>query len=228
MICRHRLDAAGIVLEARESFIAEHGEVYPANEVATRPEAPVYSEENLGYTVRKYLVMAPTGMKLHPRSFAGLGAGNIGKRIDFVKNKLEGVSISIAVNLTDLESSGSRSSILAREGASTGINEAMMIRPLAGNFVVQAHAEGGSLRLQEGFSVPGNFAHFREVGGYDTQKDALVRSLQIAGNLAGIAANKSKTVEMAVDLDGANTSRMMLQGLMTFNKGLVDKLKSGL
>ena len=67
-----------------------------------------------------------------------------------------------------------------------------------------------------------------ETGGFDTQKDAGVKGLQMLGNLMGVAANKSKTVEMALDLDGPTTTRLALQAFSTFNQSLVDKIKAGL
>ncbi len=222
-----RLQERGITIEDREAFIAQHGEVYPATEEASRPDKPVFIEENFGYVTRNYLVMAPTGMKLHPRSFAGIGAGNIGKRIEFVKNKLDGLTIGVMLNVADLESSGSGSSILHTEGASTSAGEGMALAGPTGHIVANGHAEAGMVRMPKGFAVPGTFARFREVGGYDTQKDAVVKTIQIAGALAGVAANKSKTVEMEIDLDGPATTRMALQGLATFNKALVERIQSG-
>lgn len=219
-----RLAEKGVRVEDRDAFITQYGEVYPATEDASSLEKPVYKEENLGYTVRKYVVMAPTGMKLHSRGIAGMGAGNISKRIEFVKSKLDGLAIGVLVNIADLESSGSGSSILRREGASTAAGEGMTLSGPTGYIVINGHADAGIVRMPKGFTVPGNFARFREVGGYDTQKDALVKSLQIAGALAGVAANKSKTVEMEIDLDGPATTRMVLQGLATFNKAVVDKI----
>jgi hypothetical protein len=223
-----RLASEGIRVEDHDAFVAAHGEVYPATEDASTPDKPVYKEENLGYTLRKYLVMAPTGMKLHSRGIAGLGAGNIGKRIDFVKNKLDGLAIGVAVNIADLETSGSGSSILRRDGSSTAAGEGMKVTGPTGALVANGHAEAGSLRMPKGFEVPGNFARFREVGGYDTQKDAVAKSMQLLSALGGVAASKSKTVEMEIDLDGPATTRMALQGLMTFNKALVAKIQAGL
>jgi len=90
--------------------------------------------------------------------------------------------------------------------------------------VAQVHAEGGSLRLAQPVPVPGAFARMREVGGYDSNKDGVARSMQILSNMAGVAANTTKTVEMQVDLDGQATPRMVLQGLTGFNQALVEKL----
>jgi len=225
---QQRLHSAGVPLEPSDSFIAQHGAVYPATETASTAEIPVYVEEDLGYTQRKYMVFAPTGMKLQPRGIAGLGAGNIGTRIDWVKNRLEGLSIGVALNFTTLESSGSGSSILHRDGSSTSAQPGMSISTPSRAMVVQGHVDAGTLSMPKPTVVPGDFATMRETGGFDTQKDAGVKGLQMLGNLMGVAANKSKTVEMALELDGPSTARLALQALGTFNQQLVEKIKAGL
>lgn len=222
-----RLAEKGVQVEDRDAFVAQHGEVYPATEEASTFNRPVYVEENHGHVQRKFIVMAPTGMKLHPRSWAGMGAGDIGKRIEFGKNKLEGLAIGVVVNIAALESSGSSSSLLS-SGSSTAAGEGMTVSAPNGMVVVQGHAEAGMLRMPKGFSVPGSFARFREVGGFDSQKDSLVKSIQIIGALGGVAPNTSKIVEMEIDLDGPAMSRMALQGLATFNQAVVDALRSQL
>jgi len=225
---QQRLQAVGVSLVPAESFTAQHGAVYPANEAASTADAPVFVEQNLGYTKRKYMVFAPTGMKLHPRGIAGLGAGNIGSRIDWVKNKLDGLSVGVALNFTALESSGSGSSILHTEGSSTAAKPEMSISAPPDAVAAVGHVEAGAVRMTKATVVPGSFGVLRETGGFDTQKDAGVKGLQILGNLMGVAANKSKRVEMALDLDGPSTTHMAMQALSTFNQQLTDKIKAGL
>ncbi len=222
---KERLAARGVKVEDTLAFVAQYGAVYQATEPASTAAAPVYVEQNLGHVQRKYLVMAPAGMKLHARGLAGLGAGDIGKRIEFSKSGMDGIAIGVAVNIAALETSGSGSSILHRDGSSTAAGEAMSITAPPGAFVASGHVDAGALRMPKAIKPQGNFARFREVGGYDTQKDGVVRALQIAGNLAGVAANKSKTVELQVDLDGPTASRMASQGLATFNAALSDQFK---
>lgn len=225
---QQRLQGAGVTLEPADAFTGQYGAVYPATEAASTTDTPVYVEENLGYIQRKYMVFAPTGMKLQPRGIAGLGAGNIGTRIDWVKNKLEGLSVGVALNFTALETSGSGSSILHRDGSSTSAQPVMSIATPSGSVVAQGHVDAGALRLPKPTVVPGDFATLRETGGFDTQKDAGVKGLQMLGNLMGVAANKSKTVDMALELDGQATTRLALQGLSTFNQSLVNSIKAGL
>lgn len=219
---KQRLAAKGVALQD-----AAGDAVYPTTEAASVPGAPVYAEQNLGYTVRKYLVMAPTGMKLHARGFAGLGAGNIGVRMDWSKTKQDAIDVGVAVNIAGLASSGSGSSILHREGASVDAGAGMSLFTPPASAAISGHVDAGALRMSKPLAIPGSFASFREVGGFDSQKNGVVRALQIAGNLAGVAANKSKTVEMEVDLDGPATARMALQGLASFNEALAERLKAG-
>jgi hypothetical protein len=89
---------------------------------------------------------------------------------------------------------------------------------------VQGQADGGAIRMEKPIIVAGSFANFREVGGYDSNKDAVARSMMLISNLAGVAANKTKRVEMEVDLDGPASSKMMLGGLASFNQGITEQL----
>lgn len=224
---QERLAASGVKLEDAAGFTAQNGAVYAATEAASTIGAPVYVEQDLGYTERKYLVLTPTGMKLHERGFAGMGAGDMGKRIDWSKSGFDGIAVGVAINIAALESSGSGSSIWNRAGASTGAGEGMTVSAPPGAVAASGHVDGGSLRAPKGITVAGNFARFREVGGFDSQKNVAVVALQAVGNLAGVAANKSKVVEMEVDLDGPTTSRMVLSGLATFNQALTEQFKAG-
>ncbi|MCF8160144.1 MAG: hypothetical protein K9J76_05545 [Polaromonas sp.] len=225
---QQRLLHAGVTPDPADAFISQHGAVYPATEAGSTANSPVYIEENLGHTKRKYMVFAPTGMKLQPRGFAGLGAGNMGIRMDWVKNKFEGLNVGLALNFASLESSGSGSSILNRDGSSTAAQPVMSIATPSGSVVAQGHVDAGALYMPKPTTVPGDFAKMRETGGFDTQKDAGVKGLQMLGNLMGVAANTSKTVEMELELDGTTTTRLALQAMSTFNQSLVDKIKAGL
>ncbi|HRI90302.1 MAG: hypothetical protein JNM54_13880 [Candidatus Accumulibacter sp.] len=224
---KERLAAGSVEVEDAAAFTAANGAVYAATEAASTIQAPVYVEQDLGHTTRKYLVLTPTGMKLHERGFAGLGAGNMGKRIDWSKSGFDGIAIGVAINIAALETSGSGSSILNPDGANTGAGEGMSVTAPPGAIAASGHVDGGSLRMAKGIAVGGNFARFREVGGFDSQKNAAVVALQVVGNLAGVAANKSKVVEMEVDLDGPTTSRMALSGLATYNQALAEQFKAG-
>lgn len=214
-----RLAAAGIQAEDMANFVSANGEVYPVTEDASRPGAPVVLDKG-----RKYLVLAPSGMKLHARGFAGLGAGNIGNRISWSKTGLEALSVSMAVNIAELGSSGNRSSIFSRS-AEVSVGEGMSISNPPDGGIAQTHANVTALRIKEPLPVPGKFADFRDVGGYDTSKDAIATGLGILSNLAGVAAIQSKKIETEVDLDLPEMARLALSGMVTVNQAIVDRMK---
>ena len=217
-----RLQAAGLKPEPAESFVRDHGAIYEAGAEASKPGAPVYEEAELGYGKRKYLVLVPSGTRMVARGFIGLGAGNIGKRIEFSKSQLEGVSVGMVVNLAAQESSGGGSSMFKR-GSSASASAAMEVAMAPKSVgVLQTHAHTQVVSLTAPLAVPGQFANLREVGGYDTQKDALVQGLNMLGRLTmGLAGNNSKKVDMVLDVDNAALARMALQGLATANSAAV-------
>jgi len=217
-----RLEAKGLKPEPAEAFVKENGAVYEATLDATRAGAEVYEDIELGYGKRKYMVFVPTGTKMVSRGFAGLGAGNISKRIDFSKSNMEGVSMGMVVNLAAQESSGGGSSMFKR-GSSANASAAMEIAmPPKQAGIVQTHAMTHVFSLTGPLPVPGQFANLRETGGYDTQKDAAVKALQIFGALTmGVAGNTSKRIDMALDVDNAALARQALQGIAAVNEATV-------
>lgn len=221
-----RMEAAGLKPEPAEPFVQANGAVYEAGGDGSKPGAEVYEEVELGYGKRKYMVFVPTGTKTVARGFIGLGAGNIGKRIDFSKSNMEGVSVGMVVNLAAQESSGGGSSMFKR-GSSANASAAMEVGVPPKQFgVLQTHATTQAVQLTAPLPVPGQFANFREVGGYDTQKDALVKGIQILGALTmGVAGNSSKKVDMAVDVDGAALARHALQGMASTNQAMVGAIQ---
>jgi hypothetical protein len=221
-----RMEAAGLKPEPAEAFVKENGAVYEATVEATKPGAEVYEDVELGYGKRKYLVMAPTGTRMVSRGFAGIGAGNIGKRIDFSKGNMEGVSVGMVVNLAAQESSGGGSSMFKR-GSSANASAAMEVAMAPKHFgILQAHATGGAVSLNGPVPVPGQFANLRQTGGYDTQKDTAVKALQIVGALTmGLGANQSKRIDMALDVDNAALVRQALQGMTAVNQAAVSAIQ---
>jgi hypothetical protein len=224
---RARLTAAGVKLEDADEFVRQNGAVYETTESASKPGSPVLLSKTIGQTERKYLVMAPTGMKIHSRGIIGLGAGSIGKRVDYVSNKLEGMSVTMAVNVAALESSGTGSSIF-RRSSSADAKESMSINSGPDSLLLQTHANTQGVRMTKPLVLEGNFANFREAGGYDSSKDAVARTVGVLNNLAGMGANQRKRVDMEVDLDGPTTGRMALRGLVTLNEAIAQHIKGSL
>ncbi|RYX88519.1 MAG: hypothetical protein EOO28_35990 [Comamonadaceae bacterium] len=220
-----RLEAAGAKPEAAESIIKEAGgAVYEATLEGSKPGAPVTDEADLGYGKRRYLVFAPTGMKLNSRGFAGLGAGNISQRINYSKSNLEAISVVMAINIAAQESSGSGSSLF-RRGSSANASAAMEIGGMPRMLMLQSHAQTQTLNAQAALPVPGQFATMRESGGYDTRNDAAVAGIQALGRMMGSAGNNSKRVDMTLDVDTAAMSRMAYQGLVSMNQGIAGAIR---
>jgi hypothetical protein len=223
---QERARQAGLNLESAERFVAEHGAVYDTTEPASTAAQPVEEKANEGYGARNYLVMAPTGMRLHSRGFTGIGAGNISNRIAYVQKQLEGLSIGYSVNLAATESTGGGSSILKR-GSSANASAAMSVGMPPSMVLAQTHANANILRPAQRLDVPGQFANFRETSRFDTRSDALMVGLTQLSRQAGVAANQSMKIDMTVDLDPNAYASLALQGLASFNQALVERLKTG-
>lgn len=91
--------------------------------------------------------------------------------------------------------------------------------------IAQTHAKLTALRFKDPLPVPGKFADFRDVGGYDSSKDTIATGLGILSNLAGVAAIQSKKIETEVDLDLPEMAHLALSGMATVNQAIVDRMK---
>jgi len=220
-----RMEAAGARPEPADAIMKEAGgAVYDATLEGSKPGAPVTDEADLGHGKRRYLVFAPTGMKLNSRGFAGLGAGNISQRITYSKTNLEAISVVSAIKIATKESSGSGSSMF-RRGSSANASAAMEAGGAPRMLLLQSHALTQALNVNGALQVPGQFATMRESGGYDTRNDAAVQGIQALGRMMGQAGNQSKRVEMTLDIDTAAMSRMALQGLVSMNQGIAGAIR---
>lgn len=219
-----RLESAGVKPEPAAKLAQEFGVVYEANLPGSTAAAPVYDDMDLGYGKRKYLVLTPTGMQLNPRGFAGLGAGNMGNRMTYIKSNVEAISVALAVHIAAQESSGGGSSLF-KQGSSASASAAMEIAAAGRAWPVQSHAHTQSLQFKGTLAVPGDFATLKEVGGYDSQKDGAVVAIQALGRLFGQAANNSKRVDMAVDVNMPAMTQMALRGLSSVNQAIAASVK---
>ena len=219
-----RLEAAGAKPEPAEAIIKEYGVIYEANQPGSTAAAPVYDDLDLGYGKRKYLVLAPTGTLLNSRGFAGLGAGNISSRMNYSKGNAEAISVAMAVHIAAQESSGGGSSLFKR-GSSANASAAMEIAGAARAAALQSHAQSQSYLFKAPLAVPGDFATLKEVGGYDSQKDAAVGAIQALGRLFGQAANNSKRVDMAVEVNMPAMTQMALRGLASMHQAMANGMK---
>ncbi|NIC42391.1 hypothetical protein [Aquabacterium sp. A08] len=219
---KSRLAAAGLRVVYTPP---EGGGVYEPTETASLPGAPVFTSQSYGYGKRQLLVMAPTGMKTISRGIAGIGAGHIGRRIDWSKKGWDGMSVTHVVNIAEMESSGSRSSILSRE-ASADASARLSVGHAPGEYVVQMHVGGGLLHMKEGVVVPGEFAQWRTVKTYDSRKDMAMVALGALRNSMGQAQDTLVRVEKEVDLNGPVMARLALQGMATVNQAIASRLQA--
>jgi hypothetical protein len=213
-----RLTAAGVDLQ---TGAPEGGGVYTATEVASQPGQPVTVEKHLGHSKRRFVVMAPTGMKLLSRGLAGIGAGDIGRRIEWSKQGWEGMAITQTVSIAELESSGNASSILRRNSSAEASSQ-LTVGNAPGDFLIQTHVGGGLVHFAEPVRVPGSFANFRTVGGFDSRTDTTSQVIGRLQNLMGQGANQVVRVDKEVDLDGPSLARLALQGLVTINQAMAE------
>lgn len=217
---KDRLAAAGLSVQTTEP---EGGGVYSATEAGSAPGAPVWIDQNVGHVKRRLLVLTPTGTRFVSRGFAGIGAGNIGKRIEWGGKNWEGLSVTQTVNIAELESSGSGSSIW-RRGSSAEASSSLTVGLAPGDFLVQTHVGGGLLRMTQPLPVPGAFANFRTVKTFDSDKDTTSRVVGTLQNLMGQGANKVLKVEKEVDVDGPALARLSYQGLASINQAVAQRL----
>ena len=212
-----RMAASGIDMQYAAP---EGGAVYDATENASLPGQPVFIESNLGHTQRRFLVMAPTGMKLVPRGWAGIGAGNIGKRMEWSKNNTEGMSVTQEVNIAAHETSGSGSSIWKRSSSAAASSQLSVGN--ATELLIQTHVNGGLVRTAKAVFLDGQFANFRTVSEFDSDKDMTSRMVGTMQNLMGQGANKSRKVDKEVDIDATAMARLSLQGIATVNQAIAE------
>ena len=90
---------------------------------------------------------------------------------------------------------------------------------------IQSHAHSQSFQIKAPLTVPGEFAVLKEVGGYDSQKDGAVAAIQALGRLFGQAANNSKRVDMAVDVNLPAMTQMAFRGLASVNQAMAASMK---
>ena len=217
---KDRLAAAGLTVQTTEP---EGGGIYTATEAGSAPGAPVWVDQNLGRVKRRLLVLTPTGTKFISRGFAGIGTGNIGKRVEWGGKNWEGLSVTQTINIAELETSGSGSSIF-RRGSSAEASSSLTVGLSPGDFLVQSHMGSGLIRMSEPLPVPGAFANFRTVKTFDSDKDATSRVVGTLQNLMGQGANKVLKVEKEVDVDGPALARLSYQGLASINQAVAQRL----
>jgi hypothetical protein len=94
--------------------------------------------------------------------------------------------------------------------------------------LAQSHVHTQTVAMKKALEIGGGFARFRETSSYDSDTDPVGRATGILTNLAGMGANKSKRVDMEVDLDGPAMGRLSLRGIASVNQALAERIKAGM
>ena len=226
-----RLQEAGLELADAVQITRQHGAVYPATEPASTPGAPVVMNLNAGDTHRRYLALAPSGMRLTARTVAGIGLGNIGARVVFAALGIEGLSLGMALNFSALDPVGPlrRSSYAAPTGGAPGapaLSPLMELAPAPAAALVHAHTQLSLVNLGEALVLAGEFARLRPVPELEAApKETLAPLLSLGRRLLG-GAPPTPRVEALLELDGPATARLALFALSAANQGIVDAIKA--
>ena len=124
-----RLTAAGVLLADAQAVVREHGAVHAATDAASTPAAPVVLESRTGNTLRRYLVLAPAGMRIVNRNAAGIGPGNPAARLAYPARGVEGLSLAMAINLSALDAGGARVPSFASPGGLPTLSPLLELAP---------------------------------------------------------------------------------------------------
>ena len=248
-----RLARAGVSVTPAEQIVPEYGAVYTASEAPSAPGKPVYYEARSGESLRRYLVLAPSGMKVVPRGLTGVGVGNLSARLAYPAKGVEAVSLAIAVNTTGLDGVADRVSTFIGSDDMYTLSPLLEVRPAPASALVHAHAQLALVNLDEALVLDGEFARIRRTT-YDAAAtippneplrllgktlDNVVGSLfgqsgrgrgPITGAGAdgqiGTAIAERKRVPVLLELDGPALARMMLYGVSAANEAIAETLRS--
>lgn len=221
-----RLAAAGVVLADPATVVREHGAVYEATDPASAPGAPVLLESKQGNTTRRYLAMAPSGMRLVPRSAAGIGLGNIAARVAYPAKRIEGLSLAMAINLSALDATGQRATSFAAPGGLPTLSPLMELAPAPSAALVHAHAQLALVNLGEALVPAAEFARLRRapMDGPIPSNDPLLPLISIGRRLLG--EQGPQRIDALLELDGPATARLVVFLTSAANQAIADALKA--
>ena len=220
---RARLEAASVVLEPAAPIVASFGAVFDATEPASAAGAPVFVTARSAGGTRRYLVLAPTGMKLAARSPTGdLSSVNLVARTAYPLRQVEGLSLSMAINFSTLDSSAPRSSSFGGDPLAA-ISPLMEIGPAPSAALVHAHGQRALVNLNEALLLEGEFGRLRPAppsspdlfGGATRGQDGVG------------AAAPPKRVDVVLETDGPVLARMALFGISAANQAIATALRAG-
>jgi len=222
-----RLATAGVVLADAAAMVRAHGAVYDATEPASLPGAPRVLEAKVGETTRRYLALAPTGMRLVPRSAAGIGVGNIAARVAYPAQGIEALSLAMAINLSALDPAGRRTSTWAAADGAPALSPLMELGPAPSAALVHAHAQLALVNLDEALQLAGEFGRLRPAASPaadSAPRDPLAPLLSLGRRLLGDAG--TPRVDALLETDGPTTARLMLYATSAANQAVANALKA--
>lgn len=220
-----RLAAAGVHPEAAGALLGQGGAVYEASAPASTAAAPVVVESRQGDTLRRYLVLAPSGMGIVPRVPGGLNPGNLAARVAFAAQGIEGLSLAIAVNLSSLDADRPRPASLG--GPAPALAPRMEVVPAPQAALVLAHGQLALVNLAEALVLAPEFGRLVAAGPEADHGPAdPLQALLRLGRRLGVAPGEAPRLDARLELDGPATARTLLYGTAAANQAIADALKA--
>lgn len=223
-----RLAAAGVVLADPAAVVLAHGAVHAATGAGSSADAPVQLVHTQGGTTRRYLALAPTGMRLVPRTAAGIGPGDATARARYLAQRQEGLSLAMALNLSVLDATGTRQPAFAAPGGLPTLSPLMELAPAPAAALVQAHAQQAFVQLNEVLIPAAPFGRLRlaPLDGPIPSNDPLKPLLSFGLRLQGEAP--PRRVEALLDLDGPSTARLAVYLTSAANQAITQAIAQAL
>lgn len=221
-----RLQAAGVVLADAAAVVQAHGAVHAATSPGSDAGAPVQLVHTQGGTTRRYLAMAPTGMRLVPRTPAGIGPGDAAARATYQAQRHEALSLAMALHLSVLDATGARAPAFAAPGGLPTLSPLMELAPAPAAALVHAHAQQAFVNLNEALIPAAPFGRVRlaPLDGPIPSNDPLKPLLNFGLRPQGDAP--PRRVEALLDLDGPSTARLAVYLSSAANQAIADALKA--
>jgi hypothetical protein len=234
---RARLQAAGLPLMTAKALLGVTPAVYEATSSATTTDHWVTVNATVGDRQHRYLVLAPSGMNVVPRSAAGLDPGNVLARVTHLSQKIEALSLGVTFNLSGQDPAGVRPSPYA-VGNDADAAMAQAVAPwleVAAVPVVpliDTHVQGQSVRLAEALTLKPEFGRLTGAATApsdkgDAKPDVLAGPISAAlslGRLVGWVAPPMAALQGSLELDGPGLSRGLVYGLFSANQAMVNAL----
>ncbi len=225
-----RLAAAGVRPASIDGLLGSAGAVYEASEPASTAAAPVFVESGSGELRRRYLVLAPSGQRIVPRTAGGLNPGNLAARLAFRAQGIEALSLGLAIHLSGHEPGAERRSGFAnpdlpgeeRRGALAPLMELVPAPDLA---LIAAHAQTDKVALAEALVLAPEFGRLRAAPATaGTAEASPLQSLLQLGRKLGVAPAEATRVDGLLELDGPASARSLLYALAAANQAIAEAL----